>query len=94
MEKLIRMFDPHDVDPITIAEVKHFAQLKYDEQEKIKGQIARDLARIGEYAFQDPTAYTKLKGKYKAAHAGKKKLTILEHMKKLWCKDEEQNHAD
>jgi len=46
MEQLIRMFNPQDVDPITIAEVKHFAQLKYDEQEKIKGQIARDLFTV------------------------------------------------
>ena len=89
MEQLIRMFNPQDVDPITIAEVKHFAQRKYDEQEKIKGQIARDLARIGENAFQDPIAYRKLASKYKAAHAGKKKLTILENMKKVWCKCEE-----
>lgn len=89
MEKLLRMFDPNDVDPITIAEVKHFAQLKYDEQEKIKGQIFRDLARIGENAFQTPSAYTKLKGKYKAAHAGKKKLVILEMEKAKWCKCEE-----
>lgn len=86
MEKLIRLFDPHDVDPITIAEVKHFAQLKYNEQEKIKGRIAHDLARIGVDAFQDPAAYTKLKGKYKAAHAGKKKLAILEMERKRWCK--------
>ena len=89
MEKLIRLFDPREVDAITIAEVKHFAEVKYNEQEKIKGQIARDLARIGENAFQDPAAYTKLKGKYKAAHAGKKKLTILDNMKKVWCKCEE-----
>ena len=94
MEKLIRLFDPREVDAITIAEVKHFAEVKYNEQEKIKGQIARDLARIGENAFQDTIAYRKLAAKYKAAHAGKKKLTILENMKKLWCKDEEQDHAD
>lgn len=87
MDSLIRMFNPQDVAPITIAEVKHFAQLKYDEQEKIKGQIARDLNRIGENAWKDPTAYTKLKAKYKAAHAGKKKLTILERERIKWCNE-------
>lgn len=86
MESLIRMFDPRDVDSVTIAEVKHFAQVKYDEQMKIKGQIARDLARIGENAFQNPAAYRKLAAKYKAAHAGKKKLEILSRMQQAWCK--------
>lgn len=86
MEKLIHMFDPNEVDAITISEVKHFAEMKYDEQLKIKGRIARDLARIGENAFQNPAAYRKLAAKYKAAHAGKKKLAILEKMKKVWCK--------
>lgn len=87
MDSLIRMFDPREVDSVTIAEVKHFAQLKYDEQAKLKGQIARDLARIGENAFQNPAAYRKLTAKYKAAHAGKKKLGILSMMKKIWCNE-------
>lgn len=85
MEKLIRMFDPHEVDAITIAEVKHFAEVKYDEQEKIKGQIARDLARIGADAYCTSSAYRKLAAKYKAAHAGKKKLAILDMMRSKWC---------
>ena len=86
MESLIRMFDPREVDSVTIAEVKHFAEVKYNEQAKIKGQIARDLAKLGENAYCTPSAYTKLAGKYKAAHAGKKKLEILSMMKKVWCK--------
>ena len=63
-----------DVDPITRAEVKRFAELKYDEQMKFKGQIARDLKKFGEYGFMQASAYTALKQKYLRAHAGKKKL--------------------
>ena len=85
MQAILKLFDPHEVDAITIAEVKHFAEVKYDEQEKIKGQIARDLARIGADAYCTPSAYTKLKSKYKASHAGKKKLAILDMMRSKWC---------
>lgn len=85
MQSLLKLFDPKEIDSVTIAEVKHYAQLKYDEQAKIKGQIARDLERIGENAYCTPSAYTKLKGKYKAANAGKKKLEILDNMRKAWC---------
>ena len=86
MEKILRLFDPRDVDPVTIDELKHFAERKYDEQLKLKGQIARDLSRIGEYAFQNPAAYDKLRAKYKAHWASKKKIAILDMMKKEWCK--------
>ena len=56
MESILRLFDPHYVDAITITEVKQFAEAKYEEQEKIKGQIARDLARMSENAFMTPSA--------------------------------------
>ena len=72
MEKLIRQFNACEVDEVTIAELKHFAEVKYDEQQKIKGRIARDLARIGENAFMESSAYDKLKAKYRAAHQSKK----------------------
>lgn len=86
MEKILRQFNPCEVDEYTLAEVKHFAELKYDEQQKIKGRIARDLARIGENAFMEQSAYDKLKAKYIVAHASKKKLAILELMRKTNCR--------
>ena len=85
MESIMRLFDPRYVDAITIAEVKQFAEAKYEEQEKIKGDIARDLAKMSVNAFMTPSAYSKLKAKYKAANAGKKKLAILEQMKERNC---------
>lgn len=85
MESILRLFDSRYVDAITIAEVKQFCEIKYEEQEKIKGQIARDLARMSENAFMTPSAYSKLSAKYKAANAGKKKLAILEQMKERNC---------
>jgi len=86
MEKILRLLNPRDVDAVTIGEVKHFAERKYDEQLKLKGQIARDLSRLGEYAFQNPAAYDKLRRKYKAHWASKKKVAILDMMKEIWCK--------
>lgn len=85
LNKILRMFDPHDVDAITIAEVEQFAQQKYDEQLKIKGQIARDLARIGDKAFEDPAAYDKLRAKYKSRWTNTKRLAILDMMKRKWA---------
>lgn len=85
MESILRLFDPHYVDAITITEVKQFAEAKYEEQEKIKGQIARDLTKMSENAFMTPSAYSKLSAKYKAANASKKKLAILEQMKERNC---------
>lgn len=85
LDKLIHLFDPRDVDAITIAELERFAQKKYDEQAKIKGQIARDLARIGDTAYCDPAAYDKLRAKYKSRWTNAKKLAILEMMKRKWA---------
>ena len=79
MEKLARQLNPYSVDPITLAEVRRFAQLKYEEQLKIKGKIAHDLKRIGgEDGFRNPRVYDELERKYRRAHASKKKLAILE----------------
>ena len=86
MDNLIRMLNPRDIDEVTLAEIRHFITLKLDEQAKIKGRIAHDLSRIGEYAFQEPSAYTKLKGKYRAAKSGKKKFAILELMRQNWSR--------
>lgn len=35
MQSILKLFDPKEIDSVTIAEVKHYAQLKYDEQAKI-----------------------------------------------------------
>lgn len=85
LSKILRLFDPRDVDAITIKEVEQFAQKKYDEQAKIKGQIARDLSRISDRAFEDPAAYDKLRAKYKARWTNAKKLAILDMMKRKWA---------
>ena len=85
MDKILRMLNPHDVDAITIAEVRHFAEKKYDEQLKIRGKIARDLRRIGENAWQDSAAYEQLRAKYKKSWTSTKKLAILDKMQKEWC---------
>lgn len=87
MEKILRLLNPCDADEVTIAEVKKFALLKYDEMIKIRGQIARDLSRLGVDAFRNPDAYRKLAAKYKATKqfGVKKKLAILELDKKKWC---------
>lgn len=85
LNKILRLFDPREVDAITIAELEHFAQMKYDEQMKIKGQIARDLARIGDKAFEDPAAYDKLRAKYKSRWTNTKRLAILDMMKRKWA---------
>lgn len=85
LNKLSRLFDPRDVDAITIAEVERFLQAKYDEQAKIKGQIARDLARIGDRAFEDPAAYKQLRAKYKARWTNTKRLAILDMMERKWA---------
>lgn len=74
------------LDAVTAKEITRFIERKVDEQTRIKGQIARDLRRIGgEYAFLDPAAYDQLQAKYKARWTNKKKLTILEDMRKHYC---------
>lgn len=85
LDKILRLFDPREVDAITIAEVERFAQKKYDEQAKIKGQIARDLARISDTAFEDPAAYDKLRAKYKSRWTNTKRLAILDMMERKWA---------
>ena len=73
------------LDEWTAAELHRFIERKLDEQARIKGQIARDLNRIGEYAFLDPAAYDQLEAKYKA-RGYRKKLAILELMRRENCK--------
>lgn len=73
-------------DAITRREIEFFVERKDAEQAKLRGQIARDLRKLGEYAFLDDAAYRKLQEKYRRAHAGKKKLAILEMERRAWCK--------
>ena len=74
-----------DLDAVTVKELVCFIERKLDEQERIKGQIAKDLRRIGEMAFLDPTAYDQLKAKYRTRWTNTKKITILEDMRKRYC---------
>lgn len=76
-----------DADIITRAEIMRFIEKKNDEAAKIKGQIGRDLRRIGgDFGFKQPDVYTKLKDKYIRAHQSRKKLAILEMERQKWCK--------
>lgn len=84
MYKLIMQLK--DADEYTRREVIRFINLKLDEATKIRGQIAKDLRRIDEDAFQDERAYRKLKEKYLRAHQSRKKLTILEMERVVWCR--------
>lgn len=84
MGKLI--IDLDDLDSVTRREIEHLVEAKLNEHAKIRGQIARDLSRIGTDAFLNSSAYDKLKAKYRVAHAGKKKLEILEMERKAYCK--------
>ena len=80
------------LDNWTAAELSRFIERKLDEQTRIKGQIARDLNRIGEYAFMEPSAYDQLKAKYKArSSVSRKKLAILDLMRKEACKCTDQS---
>ena len=74
-----------DLDEITLKELRVFIERKLDEQAKIKGQIARDLRRLGEWAFMDTRAYDQLKAKYSKNRTARKKLAILENMRKEYC---------
>ena len=74
-----------DADEFTRAEVVRFVELKLDEATKIRGQIAKDLRRIGTDAFRDARAYRKLKEKYLRSHQSRKKLAILELERRTWC---------
>ena len=88
MEKLLLILNSPDMDEYTREEVLIFIERKLDEHGKIRGQIARDLSRLGENAWLTDSAYSKLKAKYKAAHQSKKKLAILEMERKLNCKED------
>lgn len=76
-------------DPITRREILFFIERKEAEFDKLSGQIARDLRRIGEDAFRVADNYTKLARKYRNARAGTKKLLILEMMKEKWAEVEQ-----
>ena len=88
MLDVIRLLNDPDIDDFTKFEVRRFADSKCEEYHKFSGQIARDLRRIGEYAFQQSSAYSKLREKYKRAHAGRKKLLILDNMQRKWAIDD------
>lgn len=76
-----------ELDEVTVQEIVAFAEQKLEEADNIKSQIARDLSNIGEMAFTNPKAYDKLKARYLSAKSidGKKKIAILEQMKRDWC---------
>ena len=74
-------------DAITRREIEFFVERKDTEQQKIRGQIARDLRRRGgEYGFLDASNYRVLREKYLRGHQSKKKLAILEMMKSEECR--------
>lgn len=78
-----------DADEFTRQEILKFAERKLDEATKIRGQIAKDLQRLGgDYGFQKPDIYSKLRDKYIRSHQSKKKLAILDMERQCWC------HAD
>lgn len=77
------------LDTWTLAEIRAYVERKLDDHQRIRGQIARDLNRFGEMAFLDPSAYDKLKAKYKASkRVSRKKLAVLDLMRKEQCKCE------
>lgn len=77
-----------DADEFTRAEIVRFAERKLDEATKIRGQIARDLQRLGgDFGFEKPDVYSKLKDKYIRGHQPKKKLAILDMERRRWCKE-------
>ena len=79
------------LDAWTLAEIRSYVERKLDDHQRLRGQIARDLNRIGEMAFLDPSAYDKLKAKYKArSNVSRKKLAVLDLMQKEQCKCETQ----
>lgn len=80
-----------DLDAVTVKELARFIERKLDERDKIKGQIAKDLRRIGEWAFLDPNAYDQLRAKYRTRWTNTKKLTILEDMRRHYCERRDTN---
>lgn len=85
MDKLV--IDLREDDPITQREILKFVERKRDDAIKIRGQIARDLQRLGgDYGFEKPDVYSKLKDKYIRGHQSQKKLAILDMERRRWCK--------
>lgn len=76
-------------DVITRREIEHFIECKESEFDKIGGQIARDLRRLGgDFAFLNAAYYRQLEQKYRRAWTSKKKLAILDMMKCKWARKE------
>lgn len=79
-------------DEVTREEVRRFAEQKLDEATKIRGQIAKDLRRLGgEYAFRHERNYRTLREKYQRGHQGRKKLALLEMERRAWAKEREEH---
>lgn len=77
------------LDTWTLAEIRSYVERKLEDHRRLRGQIARDLDRIGEMAFLTPTAYDQLKAKYRASNrVSRKKLAVLDLMRKEQCKCE------
>ena len=77
MEKLFRTLMAPDMDVYSRAEVMRYAEKIIDEHIKIRGQIARDLSRLGVDAWREDSAYRKLKAKYLAHHQSKRNWRFL-----------------
>ena len=88
---ILKKIYPYELDAVTLKELSRFIERKLDEQARIKGQIAKDLRRIGEMAFLDPAAYDQLKAKYRTRWTNTKKLTILEDMRRKYCERRKAN---
>ena len=75
-------------DAITRREIEVFLERKGAESDKLKGQIAKDLRRVGgEDGFLVAGNYRKLEEKYRRWHVSRKKLAILNDMCRQWCKE-------
>lgn len=85
MYKLIRALE--EVDEYTRREVDRAIERKLDEVAKIRGQIAKDLRRLGGVdGFQTEQCYRQLKEKYLRGHQSRKKLALLEMERQKWCR--------
>ena len=49
-------------------------------------KLIRQLNNVDSVTREEPRAYDKLREKYLRAHAGRKKLEILEMERQTWCK--------
>lgn len=84
MYKLIRALE--EVDEYTRREVDKAIEHKLDEVAKIRGQIAKDLRRLGGVdGFQTEQCYRRLREKYLRGHQSRKKLALLEMERQKWC---------